>query len=302
MIALLSWAFANFGRSPTPPLPLRALRRAARSWLRRTVVEAERSRPDEITVVIGVRNRSDGRLVNALRSILAQQLPAGAVRTLLVDSGSEPEHARRTRAICEQHGARYVRVDDSGAWSRARCMNVGLRLADTKFLVTSDVDIMLSPRYLADAMSLLASAPLSIVCSRMMDLPEETASELAATADTGELKFDEWKKRAVSRYEWIHPSIGVGYTRFYQLIRGYDEFYEVWGSEDDDLMRRFTYLGIRQKTLATESFYLHQWHPKMEGIAEGRSAEPVLRNRDYMARHHSILRNGRDWGHADRAR
>jgi glycosyl transferase family 2 len=299
MLTLLSQAFATFGR-PDAPLPLRALRRAARLWLRKTIFEPERSRPDDATVVIGVRNRSDHRLVNALRSVRAQEYP-GAVRPIVVDYGSEPGQARCTREICEAFGARYVAVERAGVWSRSRCLNVGLRLADTKFLMTSDVDIVLSPRYLADAIRLLGSAPLSIVCSRMLDLPEETAPALARAAETGELRLEEWRRLAQPRYDWIHPSIGVGYTRFYQLIRGYDEYYEVWGLEDDDLMRRFTYLGLRPKALGTGSFYLHQWHPKMDGIPEGRSAEPVLRNQAYFQKTHSIVRNGDDWGHAGRA-
>lgn len=299
MLTLLSQAFATFGRTPDAPLPLRALRRGARLWLRKKIVEPERSRPDDITVVIGVRNRCGHRLVNALRSIRAQEYP-GVVQVIVVDYGSEPEQARGTREICEEHRARYVAIEHAGVWSRSRCLNVGLRLADTKFLMTSDVDVVLSPRYLADAVGLLGSAPLSIVCSRMLDLPEESAPALARAAESGELRLEEWRGLAEPRYDWIHPSIGVGYTRFYQLIRGYDEYYEVWGMEDDDLMRRFTYLGLRPRALGTESFYLHQWHPKLDGIPEGRSAEPVLRNQEYFRKTHSIVRNGGDWGHAGR--
>jgi glycosyl transferase family 2/glycosyl transferase family 7 (putative galactosyltransferase) len=299
MLAFLSWAFGSFGRgAEPPPLPLRALRRVSRTWLRRAVAAPQRSQPDDVTVVIGVRNRAEGRLVNALRSIQAQVLPAGTARALVVDYGSDPAQAAATEAICAGHGARYVRVESNGPWSRARCMNVGLRMADTKFLMTSDVDILLSPRYLADAVRLLGDAPLSIVCSRMLDLPEATAGEVASAAQRGELRLDEWRARATPRYEWLHPSVGVGYTRFYQMIRGYDEFYEVWGVEDDDLMKRLTSLGLARRALGTGSFYLHQWHPKMDGILEGRSAEPVLRNQAYYGRHHSIVRNGPAWGTA----
>ena len=82
------------------------------------------------------------------------------------------------------------------------------------------------------------------------------------------------------------------------MIRGYDEHYEVWGSEDNDLMRRFRYLGLRPQTLDSGSFYLHQWHPKFEGVAGGEHAPAIRRNLAYFWRNRSILRNDRDWGTA----
>jgi hypothetical protein len=298
MLALLSHVHAKLGRLPNPPLVLRALRRLGRIWLREVVLQQERSRPADITVVIGVRNRSDYRLVNALRSIRAQEYSAGVVRIIVVEYGSKPENARITRDICEQHRADYVAVEQTRVWSRSRCLNVGIRLVETKFLMTSDVDVVLSPRYLADAVQVLEASPLSVVCSHMFDLPEESEESLARAAATARLPIDDWKALAKPRYDWIHPSVAVSHARLYQLIRGYDEYYEVWGLEDDDLMRRLVYLGLSPKGLDSGSFYLHQWHPKFNGLPGGREAEPVRRNESYFRNRHSIVRNDRDWGRA----
>lgn len=62
------------------------------------------------------------------------------------------------------------------------------------------------------------------------------------------------------------------HTALLHLIRGYDESYELWGGEDDDLFRRLVTLGLERRDLTSdEAFYLHQWHPEYEGIpAEGR--------------------------------
>jgi hypothetical protein len=79
-------------------------------------------------------------------------------------------------------------------------------------------------------------------------------------------------------------------------VRGYDEYYQEWGSEDDDLMRRFKYLGLESRVLDSGSFYLHQWHPKYEGLPDGRNTAQIERNRLYFEKNHSILRNDRDWG------
>jgi predicted glycosyltransferase involved in capsule biosynthesis len=276
-------------------LPLQSL---GRVWLQTTVLRHELARPDDITVVIGVCNRSDYRLINVLRSIRAQTHPADLVRVIVVDYGSGLESAQRTMRICEGYRAEYVPVDRVPIWSRSRCLNIGIRLAHSKFLMICDVDLVLSPRYLSDAVRVLTISPLSVVCSPMLDLPEESAELLERTANAREdFQFDKWKQWCSARHDWkFHPSIGVTYTVFYKLVRGYDEYYQEWGSEDDDLMRRFKYLGLESRVLDSGSFYLHQWHPKYEGLPDGRNTAQIERNRLYFEKNHSILRNDRDWG------
>ena len=128
------------------------LRRLGRVWVRRAL-RPELSRPDDVTIIIGVRNRAGYRLENALRSVCAQTYPAELVRPLVVDYGSEPEHARRTKAICNEYGADYLGVDNAPVWSKSRCLNVGIRHTSTKFLMISDAEILLSPRYVSEAVA-----------------------------------------------------------------------------------------------------------------------------------------------------
>jgi hypothetical protein len=200
--------------------------------------------------------------------------------------------------MCREHEASYVRVDDVSVWSRSRCLNVAIRLADTKFLMTSDVDVLLSPRYLADAVRELTASPLSVVCSAMLDLPEESAEVVEQSALAGEeLPLEAWKQWCTPRYGWFaHPSICVALTAVYQALRGFDEYYELWGCEDQDLLRRLVYLGMRPTPLRSGSFYLHQWHPRADWEHGRGNAPPLLRNRAHFARSHSLLRNGPEWG------
>src|SRR4029079_2259886 len=64
------------------------LRSVGRLWLRRAVLRHELSRTDDITAVIGSRNRADYRLENAIRSIRSQTYPADLIRIVVVDYGS----------------------------------------------------------------------------------------------------------------------------------------------------------------------------------------------------------------------
>ena len=133
-------------RGPIIFLPSLLLESAGRAWLRRTVLRHEVSRTDDVTVLIGARNRANYRLENALRSIRSQTYPADLVRIVVVDYGSEPVGASRTASMCARHDAEYLRVDGVEVWSRSRCLNIGIRHANTKFLLVSDVDIVFPPR------------------------------------------------------------------------------------------------------------------------------------------------------------
>jgi glycosyltransferase involved in cell wall biosynthesis len=301
VIHLLDSVHARAGRSGLGRWLVRRLRVGgfSRLWLRTAVLKGERERPDDVTVLIGVRNRADHRLPLTLRSLREQRWPAERLHILVVDYGSEPGAARIIAEICGEYGAEYVRVDGVGTWSRARCLNVGVRRARTKFLMTSDVDILLSPDYVSQAVEILRRAPLSIVCSQMLDLPECTHEALLqAVRCPAPLPLHEWRERCEPRYgRDSHPSITVGYTAFYQLIRGYDEFYELWGGEDDDLFRRLRKLGLARRSPDSDAaYYLHQWHPKYENIPEEEREPAIRRNTDRLEGSHTLLRNGPDWG------
>jgi glycosyltransferase involved in cell wall biosynthesis len=273
-------------------LPRSPLRYAGSVWLRRVVLPEEQSREDDVTVLIGVRNRAGYRLANALRSLREQTYPADGIRVVVIDYGSEPETAEEVERLCGEGSVEYVHVGGVSAWSRSRCLNVGLRRAATKFLLSSDVDILFSPHYVADAVDTLRLSPLSYVCSAMLDLPEESAEMLERAACVEEaLELDTWRRLSRPRHGWEHhPTICMTYTAVLQAMRGYDEYYEGWGWEDDDLARRLAYLGLSRRILDPSSYYLHQWHPE---------AERPSRLEQYKAHFdgtHSILRNDSNWG------
>lgn len=299
-VRILSALWDRFGRSfpGEKLLGLGGVEALGRRWARRGVVDRVRTLPDDVTVLIGIRNRTDHRIVNALRSIREQVYPRGQVQALVVDYGSDPAEAARLATICRRFDARLVRVEGVTVWSRSRCLNVGLRETDTKFVMTSDSDLILSPGYLADAAATLESHPLSVVCAPMLDLPEESADALVRAAEEdGVLDAEGLKTECLARKEMkMHPSAGFTFTAYYHAIRGYDEFYEGWGREDDDLMSRLIALGIRMTAIREPSYYLHQWHPKYEGLGAAEQARMLERNTAYIQRNRSLIRNDESWG------
>lgn len=299
-VRLLSAAWDRLGHTSPGErlLGLGAAEAWGRRWARKGVVEKLRGVPDDVTVLIGIRNRTDHRIVNALRSVQEQVYPRGEVRTLVVDYGSAAAEADRLVEICRRFDAGLIRVEGTTMWSRSRCLNVGLRRTRTKFVMTSDADIILSPGYLADAVATLETRPLSVVCAPMLDLPEESVCDVARAAEEGgALEVEALRAACLPRKEMtLHPSAGVTFTAYHHAIRGYDEFYEGWGREDDDLASRLMALGIRMTAIPETSFYLHQWHPKYEGLDALEQAKTLERNTAHIQRSRSIVRNDESWG------
>ena len=270
----------------------------ARTWLRTTLRKGTRPEPDDVTVVIGVRDRADHRLALALRCLRDQTYPAEQIEVFVIDYGSASAAADRTLTICRDHDAAYLRVEARDVWSRSRCLNIGIRRATTKYVVTSDADLLLSPRFLEEAVAALRRAPLSVICAPMLDLPEHSTDLLFAFAGTSDpLPLDEWRTWATPRHGWrYHRSLTVTHAAFHQLIRGYDEFYEDWGHEDLDLWRRFMRLGLKRNVLDPHrAFYLHQWHRRFEDTSVDQR-QAIERNRERFRRVHTIVRNDASWG------
>ncbi len=266
---------------------------ARRLWMRTALRFDRRSDPQDVTVVIGVRNRSDYRLRNALASLRAQDYPQHLVHITLVDYGSEEEVVPEMRALCAEFAARYRRVDASGPWNRAHCINIGIREATSTYVLSSDVDIVFSRSYLSEAIKELRRNPLQVIYSQSLDLPESTATAYARIAPS-----DIPVLRDVATPRFADPSAGINVTRtwFYRKIQGYDEAFEGYGGEDDDLRRRFEYLGLRAGSISPRAFYLHQWHPKHEGIESHELAGHLKRNAQHRKRHDTIRRNHGGWG------
>lgn len=288
---ILPWRCSHLG-GPLNTMLLAPLRRPKLLRL------AQADGRDDITVIIGVRNRADDLLCNALQSIRLQSYPSELVRVVVVDYSSQPPLDQRLKALADQFGAQLIRIEGKSVWNKSHCLNVAIRQATTRFILCSDSDVLLAPNFLEVTVATLRAQPLQVVYSQCLDLPESLASELGAAARTRKLPdLDELRKHATPRSSGAcNPGIQATYTCFYHLIRGYDEFYEGWGSEDNDLARRMLYLGLSERTVKDQTFYLHQWHPKHQGLSTEEMLRLRARNAQYLATHFSIRRNGPDWG------
>ncbi len=251
--------------------------------------------PNTVTVVIGIKNRSDYRLRNALWSLAKQKYDKALLDIIVIDYGSETEHQSNSQKLCDEFGAECVLLANAKEFNKSNCLNYAIKRTDSKFLLSSDVDVIFPQNYIEIMVDKLLQNPLSVVYSRMNDLPESSTPLLKKLYDNNlPIAFDELLSHCSPRGTGIHNAgINGTYTIFYKYIRGYDEFFCGWGVEDNDLMVRFERLGLDICSIFPIT-YLHQWHPKGEGIIDYKAT--AKRNRVYYEKAKSIIRNPDSWG------
>ena len=85
------------------------------------------------------------------------------------------------------------------------------------------------------------------------------------------------------------------------FFSGYDEFYTLWGREDDDLVKRFELLGLKMRYITDKTSYIHQWHKRFMGLGRSKKhiKKQIKKNDSYFNRNNSIIRNPDSWGELD---
>jgi len=197
---------------------------------------------------LGFRNWHLAHLVRCLRSIRAQT-PSPIV---VCDLGSDDAVMPRLRAAVAAVDGRLV-TEIQPEWSRSRALNQAAAGAPPDVLryVFTDAD-MLFPR----AWFLAADRvdPLQFFLTRARDLSESATEALDGPVT------DEW----LATQSAVHPQVGQGAAmvvpaEWFWKVGGFDEFYQVWGAEDQDLVDRATWDGLPVQWLP-EAWVVHQWH------------------------------------------
>lgn len=251
-----------------------------------------------ITVVVGIRDRESVRLRNLLRSIRAQTYSQEKIRIHVVDYDSTVFFRGQYRSLCEEFDAALFTIDYRPLWSRSEALNIGIRHAKTRFVMLTDADIIYAPNYIENAIAALEEDERRIIHSTFYETGEEVIDEQTDVISD----FDRLRVAATPRvaddpkstYLFGQSIICVSTERIHR-IRGFDEFYCGWGSEDDDLIKRLLSLGMYLHSIAGKTEYLHHSHPEKANLSDVERAQVEI-NRKYRWKNNSILRNPLGWG------
>lgn len=264
------------------------------NWL---PTEDNTQKPDEaVTALVPIRNRYDYRIFNCLRSLRNQTYNRSLIKIILIDYGSDNKHKKDLEKLCETFNAKGIWVDNAEKdWSRAKCLNIGLKDTNTKYVITVDLDVVFKENYLETCIKIENKLVQKVgIYPKMVDSLKDLVNQ-----DTDVVKnYDQIFQKSVYRGELLNNPFPYGVsilfleTKVLKEMGGFDEFYVGWGFEDIDLIKRLKLNGIDVVEINPQSSIFHQWHPRFEGMETGDSFKKHIKiNEQYFEKNFSILRN-----------
>lgn len=237
----------------------------------------DRNTSPEIAVLVSSYQRPR-HLIRVLHSIAAQQHVDGEFEVVVTDDGSEDETFSLVEEFAESVDFPVgFTTHRHETFQLARCRNEGVRASTAPYLLFLDGDCLIPPDHLHQHLrhrklgTVYAGycALLDEATSREIGIPEVKSGEFVDRAIPKEMDKLRKMDRKARLYEWIrHPTKpklfggNVGIHRSdYEEINGYDEAFEGWGCEDDDLRIRLRQAGKRIRSILRWTRTYHLWHP-----------------------------------------
>lgn len=255
---------------------------------------------DDITIVCGVRNRCDYRLVNAFKSLRTQDYDEQLVHIVLVDYDSDGGLVQQYKEICERFNAKYIRVEGKPLWNKSHCLNIAIKRAATKYICSTDVDVFFESNFISECIKELRARPYQVLLSDFYNSPRGTVDAEVDVVNSYRCikEVSSFQVTGMGKSGALNPGINVALTRSYKAINGYDEQYVRWGSEDFDLIKRLVLLGLKVKDMSASTSWIHQYHEKHEGHgSQDEVREQIRKNKLYLDSTHTVVRNPDGWGH-----
>jgi len=213
-------------------------------------------------------------LALCLRSIAAQKvLP---LEVVVADDGSRGDTAELIRAIAADFPVPLIHAWQKDAGFRlARVRNLGIAASRGDYVIFLDGDLILHPMFVADHLALIRPG-IFLQGSRLNASPAESARLLAG----GKPKFSpfmdmegRYKRKHALRLPWIARrkaltaeggqmmgcNMGIWRTDL-DRVNGFDDDYEGWGREDDDISARLKHAGLVRRPLRFAGLAIHLWH------------------------------------------
>ncbi len=234
------------------------------------------SRP-EIALLLSTYERPN-HLRRALQSIALQRDVEGKMELVVTDDGSTDETPRIVEEFARDVPFRVgFTTHPHTTFRLSRCRNEGVRASEADYLLFLDGDCVLPPDHVRTHLE--RRKPRHVMAGDFCRLDEPTSERVTAEVIRGG-QYQDWapaselrrlrkQDRAARFYRLIrHPrkpklfgnNVGIWRSDF-ERINGYDENFEGWGCEDDDLRCRLHAAGVRIESILRWTHTYHLWHP-----------------------------------------
>lgn len=220
---------------------------------------------ESITFLYPHRNRDVKRIKKSMDSLASQKVKNFQV--LFVDYGSENDVSEEiAQTVACYSFARCIFLETQNQiWSKSKALNFAIKHLTSEYCFVADVDIIFHPRF----------------TSILDELKDEhhavyfQVGFLTESQSNRECTFEDYEVKFISNSE------ATGMTLFpvekLKEIRGFDEFFHFWGSEDTDVHNRFKLKGNKILFYCEKLLLLHQWHPNFNSKkSKNLTVEPQL--------------------------
>jgi len=201
-----------------------------------------------ITILYPYRNRELSRVKRSLDSLSNQS--QRDFKVLLVDYGSEFAIATSVKELLSEYdfAEYFYSYHCNQPWSRAKAVNIGLKLISTTYVFVADIDIIFSGNFVEKLHQI--KNPNQSTYFKVGFLDENESKQIKL--------FDQYKIAYSS-------TVGAQGLSLFSLsalkaINGFDEFLHFWGAEDEDIHSRLLLNGLEVLFYDSEVLLLHQWH------------------------------------------
>jgi glycosyltransferase involved in cell wall biosynthesis len=206
----------------------------------------------DVSIIIPTHNRA--ALVTCVIDALLKQDTSAEYEIVLVDSASDAATARALQELPSRERIRLLRTEKPGA---AAARNVGLNAATGGLLLLLDDDILVSPDFLATALTGAKAHPGCVLLGQIeapwTDSADPFHRFLLESGDVNSYAFKD-NQDVSPQYFYtacvLIPRVALGQTRF-------DENFTVYGIEDLEF-------GIRLLGGGTRMVYLPEWRVRHE--------------------------------------
>lgn len=202
-----------------------------------------------LSFIVGFRNRDTERVKLFLESLKA--INSDDYELVFVDYGSDETVSQSVKSIVSNYSfASYHFFNSRGQnWNRAKCLNYGYSISKGQYVFTSDIDFLYSKNFVEIIKGIVSTTKSFYF--KVGFLTEKQSQSIHFDSDKYEIESysdqDAVGALLISR-------------EMYNEVGGYDEFYEIWGVEDNDLLHRIK-MTKNQITFYNEKTIIwHIWH------------------------------------------
>ena len=246
-----------------------------------------------LTIIYPFRNRDLLRLKNSFESLAKQTSKNFEVQ--FVDYGSEKEIAAGVKDLCRNYN--FIKYSfhptQYQPWNKSKALNSVIKNLESQYCFIADIDIIFHPRFVEKALTLSSSSKATYFQVGFLDKDEKPENR----------EFQSFNNYRKSK----EGATGLALFPVEKLkeIRGFDEFFHFWGSEDTDVLERLRNGGVKIEFFNREILLLHQWHISYRNTESDRISKElqvkgiVQINNQHLSHNRRLKRkqvNNKGWG------